>query len=30
MGTIGMFEKAGFIRCYEAGNKIVMQKALKV
>ena len=30
MGTISMFEKAGFIRCYEAGNKIIMQKALKV
>ena len=28
MGTVSMFEKAGFIRCYEAGNKTVMRKAL--
>jgi len=28
MGTISMFEKAGFVKCYEAGNKEVMQLKL--
>ena len=26
MGTVGMYEKAGFVPCYEVGNKTVMRK----
>lgn len=29
MGTVGMYEKAGFTACYEAGNKLVMRKKLE-
>lgn len=29
MGTVGMYEKAGFEHCYEANDKLVMRKKLK-
>ncbi len=29
MGTVGMYEKAGFMPCYEAKDKLIMRKSLK-
>lgn len=29
MGTVGMYEKAGFTTCYETGDKFVIRKSLK-
>ena len=28
MGTVGMYEKAGFTACYETSDKLVMRKKL--